>query len=110
MAKSSLAVVFLCICILCCPESLLAQDKNAISAIPRVDVHSHIGSVERMEHYVKVAEALKDQYGIPSLLYAIKKAMAFNAVGADYIENILYQEMTPQHPHPPVKLHHVNFM
>jgi len=29
-----------------------------------VDVHSHIGSVERMEHYVKVAEVLKDRYEI----------------------------------------------
>jgi len=27
-------------------------------------VHSHVGSVERMEHYVKVSKALKDQYGI----------------------------------------------
>jgi len=64
MAKSSLVIVFLCICVLCYSESLLAQDKSAISAIPRVDVHSHVGSVERMEHYVKVGEALKEQYGI----------------------------------------------
>ena len=64
MPKSSLMVVFLSICILCCPISLLAQDKNAISSIPRVDVHSHIGSVKRMEHYIKVSEALKDQYDI----------------------------------------------
>jgi hypothetical protein len=64
MAKSGLVVVFLCICVLCYPESLFAQDKNVISAIPRVDVHSHVGSVERMKHYVKVSEALKDQYGI----------------------------------------------
>jgi hypothetical protein len=48
--------------------------------------------------------ALKDQYGSASLLYAISKAAAFKAFGADYIENILYQEMTPQHRHPPVQL------
>ncbi len=47
---------------------------------------------------------LKDEYGSASLLYAIQKAAAFNAFGADYIENILYQEMTPKHQHPPVKL------
>jgi transposase len=47
---------------------------------------------------------LKDEYGSASLLYAIQKAAAFNAYGADYIENILYQEMTPKHQHPPVKL------
>ena len=64
MAKSGLLVIFLCICVLCSSESLLAQEKNAISAIPRVDVHSHVGSVERMEHYIKVGEALKEQYGI----------------------------------------------
>ncbi len=64
MTKSGLVVVFLCICVLCSPESLLARDKNAISAIPRVDVHSHVGSIERMKHYVKVGEALKDLYDI----------------------------------------------
>jgi hypothetical protein len=30
--------------------------------------------------------------------------MAHKAYGADYIENILYQEMTPQNHHQPVKL------
>jgi predicted TIM-barrel fold metal-dependent hydrolase len=64
MAKSGLTVVFLCVCVLHCPASSLARDQNAISAIPRVDVHSHVGSVERMEHYVKVSEVLKDQYGV----------------------------------------------
>ena len=48
--------------------------------------------------------ALKDQYGAPSLLFAIQRALQHRAYGADYIENILYQEMTPHNPHPPVKL------
>lgn len=48
--------------------------------------------------------SLKDEYGSASLLYAIQKASSFNAYGADYIENILYQEMTPKHQHQPVKL------
>ena len=48
--------------------------------------------------------ALKDEYGTASLLYAIQKAIAFNAYGADYIENILYQEMTPNIVHKPVQL------
>jgi hypothetical protein len=38
------------------------------------------------------------------LLYAIQKATTFKAYGADYIENILYQEMTPKNQHPPVRL------
>jgi transposase len=48
--------------------------------------------------------ALKDDYGSVSVIYAIKKALLHNAIGADYIENILYQEMTPKKHHPPVRL------
>ncbi len=47
---------------------------------------------------------LKDEYGPYALIEAIKKATLHNAYGAHYIENILYQEMTPKTNHPPVKL------
>jgi len=47
---------------------------------------------------------LKDVYGTSSLLTVIEKALRFKAYGADYIENILYQEMTPKNNHPPVRL------
>jgi len=48
--------------------------------------------------------ALKDRYGATAIVGAIEKALAFNAYGADYIENILHQQMAPQRQHPPVKL------
>ena len=48
--------------------------------------------------------ALKDEYGALALSAAITKALDHKAYGADYIENILYQEMTPINHHPPVKL------
>ena len=48
--------------------------------------------------------SLKTEYGSAPIIAAIQKALRFNAFGADYIENILYQEMTPQKHHPPVKL------
>lgn len=47
---------------------------------------------------------LKDEYGAHAILEAMKRAAAHNAYGAHYIENILYQEMTPQRLHPPVIL------
>ncbi len=47
---------------------------------------------------------LLDQYGIKSLSWAILKALKHRAYGADYIENILYQEMIPINQYPPVKL------
>lgn len=48
--------------------------------------------------------ALKDEYGSLALIEAIKRATLHNAYGCHYIENILYQEMTPQRNHPPVRL------
>ena len=51
---------------------------------------------------------LKDEYGSFALIEAIKKASLHNAYGAHYIENILYQEMTPKKNHPPVKVKQEN--
>ena len=48
--------------------------------------------------------SLKQEYGSESLIFAIRKAMLHKAYGADYIENILYQEMTPVCHHQPVIL------
>jgi len=48
--------------------------------------------------------SLKDEYGDSSVIIALNKALELKLYGADYIHNILYQEMTPQTCHPPVKL------
>jgi hypothetical protein len=48
--------------------------------------------------------ALNDQYGTHLLIAAIGKALCFHAYGAEYIENILHQNCTPQKQHPPVRL------
>jgi len=47
---------------------------------------------------------LKDEYGDSSVIIALNKALDLKLYGADYIQNILYQEMTPKNDHPPVKL------
>jgi len=46
----------------------------------------------------------KDEYGRESLMFALIKAIEFKAMGAEYIENILYQEMVPNNARRPVKL------
>jgi hypothetical protein len=48
--------------------------------------------------------SLKDEFGSAAIIKAIQIAMAYNAFGAEYIENIVYQKMKPQKKHPPVKL------
>jgi transposase len=47
---------------------------------------------------------LKDQYGASPLLSVLDRALKHKAHGADYIENILFQQTTPQNRHQPVKL------
>jgi len=46
---------------------------------------------------------LKEVYGLGSLLMAIDRALEFKAFGAAYIENILYQEMTPTISYEPLR-------
>jgi Mu transposase, C-terminal domain len=59
---------------------------------------------EPLKKSVKKLLALKDEYGAQALLDALQRATLHQAYGAHYIENILYQEMTPQRQHPPVRL------
>ena len=37
---------------------------SVLSTIPRVDVHAHVGDVERMKDYIEVGKVLKDKYKI----------------------------------------------
>jgi len=47
---------------------------------------------------------LKKKYGESSLRNALGKCLDMKLYSADYISNILYQEMKPEFRHPPVKL------
>jgi len=58
----TLAVIF-CITVVTCFSASVKANTD-LSAIPRVDVHAHIGNVERMKDYLEVADVLKDKYKI----------------------------------------------
>jgi hypothetical protein len=53
---------------------------------------------------VKRLLVLKDKYGAEALVHALTKSMAHKALGADYVENIVHQEMAPKNDQPPVRL------
>ena len=48
--------------------------------------------------------SFRDDYGAASVLVAIRKCLRHKAFGADYVENILWQEMTPVRKHQKVRL------
>ena len=90
-------------------QNRLWQDKHvaAFSSMgqPAVDfLHCLVLARQPVKKSIARLLSLKDEYGSFSLLYALEKAMEFKAYGADYVENILYQEMTPKNHHLPVKL------
>jgi len=61
--KESVAVFISCfIFVVCLCGS--AQADTGVSAIPRVDVHAHVGSTERMKDFIEVSKVLKDKYKI----------------------------------------------
>ena len=47
---------------------------------------------------------LNDEYSTTALIYALKKALKHKLYGLAYIQNILYQEMSPARRHRPVAL------
>ena len=83
------------------------KDVAAFSSLGQAAVEylqALAGARQPIKKNVSKLLALKDDYGVVSVIYAVKKALIHNAIGADYIENILYQEMTPSRHHPPVRL------
>ncbi len=50
------------LCFLSAGPGIGAQDKPDYSAIPRVDVHAHVGSIENMSSYMAMRKALQEKY------------------------------------------------
>jgi transposase len=78
---------------------LFSLGEEAKTYVERLSASRH-----PLKKTVKRLLLLMDEYGSLSLIEAMKKALSHHAYGADYIENILYQEMTPQRQHPPLRL------
>jgi predicted TIM-barrel fold metal-dependent hydrolase len=67
MYAKILAAVFLTI--ITCYFTASAQTKEILSIIPRVDVHAHVGTTDRMADYVKVSDCLKQKYKVNLALW-----------------------------------------
>ena len=80
-------------------EVFLSLGKSAYEFMDKLSLTHH-----SLNKAIRRLLDLKAEYGDKSLLYAMNKAMDRNLYGVDYVENILYQEMTPAVDHPPVTL------
>jgi transposase len=71
-------------------------------AVDYLDGLSNAG--QPVKKHVKRLLLLKDRYGTEAVIKALTQSMNCKAWGADYVENIVHQQMTPKSDHPPVKL------
>jgi hypothetical protein len=89
----------------------LSEDAAVLMSLGE-EAKSYLENLAATQHSLKKnlkrLLQLKDEYGPHALIEAMKRAALHRAYGADYIENILYQEMTPQRQHPPVVLKEEN--
>ena len=89
----------------------LSEDAAVLMSLGE-EAKSYLEHLAATQHYLKKnlkrLLQLKDEYGSHALIEAMKRASLHRAYGADYIENILYQEMTPQRQHPAVVLKEEN--
>jgi len=63
MSRSGLIKVMM-VLVLWGTATATGQEQGRYVDIPRVDVHAHVGSLEAMADYVKVAEAIKVKHGV----------------------------------------------
>jgi len=64
MKKLNLYIILTVISMILYRSNLPAQNKNALSTIPRIDVHAHVGGVEKMADYMEVRKILKEQFNV----------------------------------------------
>jgi transposase len=89
------------------PRHWLSPDVAAFIAlgdVAKTYLEQLATTQQPLQKSVKKRLDLKDDYGANALLEAMERASRHKAYGAHSIENILYQEMTPQREHPPVRL------
>ncbi|MDH3349058.1 MAG: hypothetical protein OEM02_13295 [Desulfobulbaceae bacterium] len=88
-------------------KKLLCDKQVAVFLLlgqPAADyLENHMDARQPIKKNVLKMLDLKKEYGASSLRYALGKCMGVKLHRADYISNILYQEMMPDVRHPPVK-------
>ncbi len=62
MKKINIQPLLLVILFILFRTGLSAQGKFTLATMPRIDVHAHVGGIEKMADYMEVRKILKDQF------------------------------------------------
>ena len=69
-------------------SNVSAQDKYSLSAIPRIDVHAHVGGIERMPDYMEVRKILKEQFNVDLAMWInLASPLGPDGEGLDHLKS-----------------------
>ncbi len=65
------------------------QAKTDFSSIPRIDVHAHVGAIEKMPTYMAVRKALKEKYDEDLALWInLQSPLGLRGEGRSYLKEV----------------------
>jgi len=71
------------------PTFLSAQSRYTLSTMPRIDVHTHVGSIERMAEYLEVRKILKEQFDVDLAMWInLSSPLGHGKEGLDYLKEV----------------------
>lgn len=77
------------ICLIFSQTILFAQSRDVLSTIPRIDVHTHVGSIERMAEYLEVRRILKYSFDVDlSMWINLSSPLGHRGEGIDYLKEV----------------------
>lgn len=86
MNSKSKSLIVVIILILSRPV-LSAQNKSDLSSIPRIDVHAHVGGVDRMQHYMEVRKILKEKFNTDLAMWInLQSPLGPRGEGTDHLK------------------------
>ncbi len=89
MYKLGLKYFLFSICIILYPTFLSAQSRYSLSTMPRIDVHAHVGSIERMTEYMEVRKVLKEQFNVDLAMWInLRSPLGPGGEGLDYLKEV----------------------
>jgi predicted TIM-barrel fold metal-dependent hydrolase len=89
MKKTILQYLLPVIFLLLFRSSLPAQSNFTLSTVPRIDVHAHIGGIERMADYIEVRNILKEKFNVDLAMWInLQSPLGPRGEGADHIKAV----------------------
>jgi predicted TIM-barrel fold metal-dependent hydrolase len=87
MKKMNKQFLLLVIFVIILRINLPGQTQNTLSTMPRIDVHAHVGGIERMADYMEVRKVLKEQFNVDLAMWInLQSPLGPRGEGSDHIK------------------------